>query len=113
MFDHVETFAKLLAGKEVTDEDKTSLREHSARYELVRFLYMEKMKADGMPLSDFHFTPGPKWTEVPIIDIINDLLEFNKAISDGNVKPIKFDDAKLVKHGPPHTGMEKVNISDL
>ena len=113
MFNNIELYVKLLSGEKLTDEENKKLRKSNIRYELVRFLYVEKMKADGLNLTDFHFSPGPKWEEVPIIDLVNELLQWNKAINNGDYEVVNFGDSSLKKSNPPHTGMKKVNLSKL
>ena len=80
----------LLMGKDVSDEDKLWLQKRNAKYEIVRVLYMEKMKADGIELKNFQFTPGDKFAETPTIDVLNDLLKFNGAIKRGGFTEMKI-----------------------
>lgn len=103
MFENAELYARHLAGGPLTEEEKNHLRLHSIRYNLVRALYMEKVKAEGLNLTDFHFSPGSNWENAPIVDIVNELLKFNQAVKDGNVKLVS---------GPPRTGLKKVNLND-
>ena len=86
-----EITTDLLMGKEVSDEDKLWLQKRNVKYEIVRVLYMEKMNADGMQLTNFQFTPGDKFAETPTIDILNDLLKFNEAIKRGDFTEIEID----------------------
>lgn len=113
MLDVYEIFFRSMTGQEVTAEEKEKVRAHSIRYELVRFLYMEKMKHEGKELKDFHFTPGEKWMDIPIYDIVSELVKFNTAIRDGKVKRMNFGDERLKKSGPPETGMKKVDLNEL
>jgi hypothetical protein len=85
-----EITTDLLMGKEVSDEDKLWLQKRNAKYEIVRILYMEKMNADGMQLTNFQFTPGDKFAETPTIDILNDLLKLNEAIKRGEFTKMKW-----------------------
>lgn len=80
---------RILLGKEVTEEEKKLLRARNAKYELVRYVYMEKMRADGHDLLNFQFTPGSDWMEVPVFDMVANLLELNRKIESREVKPIK------------------------
>jgi hypothetical protein len=98
---------KALAGEQLTDEERTRLQKRNAKYEFVRFLYMEKM-ADAK-LVDFHFTPGEGFETTPTIDIVNELLKFNLAIKNGNVKPLNFGDSKWINN-PPSTGRTKTTL---
>ena len=85
----------MLMGKPISDEDKQWFRARNAKYEIVRALYMEKMKADGMKLSNFHFTPGESFADTPTIDILNELLKVNDSIKRGDYKECKFGDYSL------------------
>jgi hypothetical protein len=86
-----EITTDLLMGKDVSDEDKLWLQKRNAKYEIVRVLYMEKMKADGMELKNFQFTPSDKFAETPTIDILNDLLKFSEAIKRGEFTEMEID----------------------
>jgi hypothetical protein len=86
-----EITTDLLMGKDVSDEDKLWLQKRNAKYEIVRVLYMEKMKADGMELKNFQFTPGDTFAETPTIDILNDLLKFSEAIKHGEFTEMEID----------------------
>ena len=83
--------------------------DRTAKYELVRYVYIEKMRHDGIELQNFHFTPGESFMDTPIIDIVNGLLKVNKAIKNGDYEVLDFGDSSLVKFNPPHTGKEKNN----
>jgi hypothetical protein len=83
---------KALGGEELTDDEKKYVRERNAKYELVRYVYMEKMKHDGLGLTNFQFTPGDSFMDTPIIDIVNDLLKINEVIKNGNYEVVDFDD---------------------
>lgn len=72
----------------------------NTKYELVRFLYMEKMKGTG--LTKFHFTPGYKFETTPIIDIVNELM---------NIKVLNFSNADWI-HNPPKTGRVKTKLGE-
>ena len=110
MFDKALTIAmKAMSGKELADDEAKYLRERNAKYELVRYVYMEKMKHEGSSLINFQFTAGDSFMDVPIIDIVNDLLKFNKAIEDGKVTPLDFGDLNW-RDNPPHSGKEKTTL---
>ncbi len=111
-----ELTMKAVSGEELTDDEKNYVRQRNAKYELVRYVYMEKMKHEGLELVNFHFTPGDSFVDTPIIDIVNNLLEFNQAIKDGKVTKVNFDDLEFVDldddalHNPPHSGKEKTTL---
>lgn len=105
-----ELTMKSISGKELADDEKKYLHNRNAKYELVRYVYMEKMKHEGSGIKQFHFSPGDNFMDTPILDIVNELMRFNEAIKNGKVKPLNFGDLSLVKHNPPHTGQEKTTI---
>ena len=98
--------------EEVSDEDRKSLKEYDIKYALVRFLYIEKSKADGKNLVNFHFTPGDSFMDTPIFDVVDSLLEFSRKIESGEIesKPLSFDDLRLRKSNPPDTGKTKTKL---
>lgn len=105
--------AKHFLGKEpLTDEEKKASREYDVRYALVCFLYKEKAKSMGKDLKQFSFTPGDKFMETPIYDIVHSLLEVDKQIEAGNYKPLDFGDRKWVSN-PPRTGKEKRSLKEF
>lgn len=104
-----ELTMKSLSGEELTDDEKKYVRDRNAKYELVRYVYMEKMKHDGLELQNFQFSPGESFTETPIIDIVNGLLRMNEAIKNGDYEVVEFDDSSWA-HNPPKTGKEKTKL---
>lgn len=115
MFDKAfELTMKALGGKELTADEQKYVRERNAKYELVRYVYMEKMKHEGSGLTDFHFTPGDSFMDTPIIDIVNSLLQLNKDIKSGKVTPLDFSDLDWnddpSAHKPPHSGRQKTTL---
>lgn len=105
MIDKALTIAmNAISGKELTDGEKNYVRLRNAKYELIRYVYMEKMKHEGSNLTSFQFTPGDSFLDTPIIDIVNDLMKFNQAIKDGKVTPLDL------KHNPPNSGKEKTTL---
>ena len=104
-----ELTMKAFSGEQLTDDESKYLRARNAKYEIVRYVYMEKMKHDGSGVTQFHFTPGDSFIDTPVIDIVNELLKVNQAIKDGKVKPIDFGDSNR-KHNPPHSGKEKTEL---
>jgi len=104
-----ELTMKAFSGEQLTDDESKYLRARNAKYEIVRYVYMEKMKHEGSGLTQFHFTPGDNFIDTPVIDIVNGLLKLNQAIKDGNVKSLDFGDGSW-EHNPPHTGREKTEL---
>jgi hypothetical protein len=82
------------------------MRDRNAKYELVRYVYMEKMKHEGSEITQFHFTPGDGFMETPIFDIVNDLMKINEAIKNGDYEIANWNDVD----GPPHTGIKKTEL---
>lgn len=108
MFDKAfELTMKASLGEELTDDEKKYVRERNAKYELVRYLYTEKVRHEGLGLRNFQFSPGDSFMDTPIIDIVNGLLEVNEAIKNGDYDVVDFGDSSLVKSNPPDTGKEK------
>ena len=104
-----ELTMKSLSSEGLTDDEAKYLRERNAKYELVRYVYMEKMKHEGSGLTDFHFTAGDSFMDTPIIDIVNSLLKINENIKDGKVTPLDFGDLDW-RDNPPHSGKEKTTL---
>ena len=104
-----ELTMKSFSGEELTNDEKKYLHQRNAKYELVRYVYMEKMKHEGSGLTNFQFTPGDSFMDTPIIDMVNDLLKFNEAIKNGDYEVADFGDSNW-KHNPPHTGKEKTAL---
>lgn len=109
MYNTYELTIKQLSGEELTDDEKKYLHERNAKYEIVRYVYMEKMKHEGLGLNNFQFTPGDSFGDTPIIDIVNELLKFNEAIKNGDYEIVDFDDEAEFGN-PPHTGREKKTL---
>jgi hypothetical protein len=104
-----ELTLKMFSGEQLTDDESKYLRARNAKYEFVRYVYMEKMKHEGSELKQFHFTPGESFMDTPIIDIVNDLLKINEAIKNGDSKVYNFGDLRW-KDNPPHSGKEKTTL---
>ena len=110
MFDKAfELTMKAMSDKELTEDENKYLRLRNAKYEIVRYVYMEKMEHEGSKLTDFHFTPGDSFVDTPIIDIVNGLLKINENIKDGKVTPLDFGDLNW-RDNPPHYGKEKTTL---
>lgn len=106
-----ELTLRSLSGEELTDDEKKYVRDRNAKYELVRYVYMEKMKHDGLELQNFQFSPGDSFMETPIIDTVNGLLKMNEAIKNGDYEVVDFGDSNWV-HNPPKTGRTKTKLGD-
>jgi len=103
-----ELTMKSISGEELTDAEKKYMRERNAKYELVRYVYMEKMKHEGSSITQFHFTPGESFIDTPIIDIVNDLMKINESIKNGDYEIADWDDVD----GPPKTGRKKTKLGE-
>lgn len=103
---------KALLGLELTDEERLLVQRRNAKYELVRYLYREKMEAEKLGLKDFHFTPNEEtFMEVPTIDIVNSLIEVYENMKDA--VPLDFGDYSLkLAEEPLHTGRIKRTMVD-
>ena len=115
MFDKAfELTMRAFSGEQLTDDEAKYLRERNAKYELVRYVYMEKMKHEGSDLAGFQFSPGESFMETPIFDIVNSLLKLNKDIKSGKVVPLDFSDLDWnddpSAHKPPHSGRQKTTL---
>lgn len=98
-----------LLKEQLSSEETGKLKKRQIKYELIRFLYMEKMKANGEKgLVNFHFTPGTNFEETPIIDVVNTLIELNN--ESNSAEAFSFNDLKWKKHNPPDTGLRKTSI---
>ena len=104
---------KAALGQSLTDDENQCLSNRNAKYELVRYVYIEKMRHDGVDLQNFHLTPGESFMNTPIIDIVNGLLEVNEAIKNGDYEVVDFGDSSLVKSNTPHTGKEKTTLDKV
>ena len=98
--DVTELTLKHIIGEQLTEDEETFLKNRSIKYELVRFLYIEKMKHLGVGLEQFHFSPGTSFEDTPIIDVVNSLLEISEKTSNGEYEPLVFGDQKW-KSNPP------------
>lgn len=89
---------KILLGEEVTDEERNRWNNRNLKYEIVRYIYLEKMHYDKTGLVDFHFTPDQTFDDTPIIDLVNRLIKLDEDIRNGNIKveTLDFGDSKWV-----------------
>lgn len=108
--DIYELGMKAILGLELTDEERLLVQRRNGKYELVRYLYVEKMKSKKSGLKDFHFTPNDEtFMDIPTIDIVNELLKMDEAIKNGDYEIVSFDDRK---DNPPHAGKVKRTLVD-
>ena len=108
----LELTVKSLLSEQLTDDEKKYLHNRNAKYELVRYVYMEKMKHEGSEIKQFHFSPSDNFMDTPIIDIVNDLMKFNEAIKNGDYEVADFGDSNR-EHNPPHSGKEKTTLDKV
>jgi hypothetical protein len=108
----LQLFMKSLSDEELTEDEAKYLRERNIKYEMVRYVYTEKMKHEGSGLTNFQFSPGESFMDTPIIDIVNDLMKFNEAIKNGNYEVADFDDLDW-SDNPPHSGREKTTLDKV
>jgi len=85
-----ELTMKALGGEEITDDEKLYLQKRNAKYELVRYIYMEKMEHENTGLVNFQFTPGENFVETPIIDIVNAFMEIHEKTKNGDYETLDF-----------------------
>lgn len=105
--------AKQFLGKEpLTDDEQKFSKEYDLRYELVCFLYKEKMKSKGKELKQFSFTPGDKFVETPIYDVVHALLDVDRQTEAGNYEVMDFGDEKWVSN-PPRTDKKKKSLKEF
>ena len=108
-----ELTMKSLSSEGLTDDEAKYMRERNIKYEMVRYVYMEKMKHEGSGLTNFQFSPGESFMDTPIIDIVNDLMKFNEAIKNGNYEVADFGDLDWRDNNPPHSGREKTMLDKV
>lgn len=101
-------FAKAIAGEDLSDDENKYLREYNIRYTLVRFLVMEKLNVNKPTTKDFQFTPGDEFMTMPIIDIVNSLVEIYDNLK--YAEPLDFGDSSFVISNPPVTGRTKTTL---
>ena len=100
----LEITTKLLLNKEVSDEERKYISNRNMKYQLVRHIFLEKInfgkKESDKTVSDFHFTPGDKFDEMSVYDIVSHLLDIDVQCQ------IAYDQ----KSNPPTTGLEKTKL---
>ena len=103
-----ELAIKALTSEGLTDSENNYMHV-IGKYEIVRYVYMEKMKHEGSGLTNFQFSPGDNFMETPIIDIVNGLLKVYEEIKNGDYEVLDFDDESWIDN-PPHSGKEKTTL---
>ncbi len=83
--DIFELSLKMVLGENITDEQRLRVQKRNAKYELVRFLVLEKL---GTAVKNFHFDTGSAFETTSTIDIVNQLLESHNVIL-----PTTFNDS--------------------
>jgi len=91
----LEVSARQMRGEQITQVEFDDLNERHIRYELVRTIYTEKMRHEGELLVDFHFTPKDNFMEIPIYDLVHELVQFSIGVKNGTieVKELDFGDS--------------------
>lgn len=103
--DIYELGAKALIGENLNDDDEQKkLKAYTTKYELVRYLIIEKQRHMGIDLKNFHFTPGDEFLDMPALDVANSIVNSFSGI----FKPHTFGDS----HRPPESGIEAVELDD-
>lgn len=109
--EHWKILQKTVNGEEIFQEEKDHLRERIIRYELIRFLYTQKVNHNSEnKLTDFHFTPGDNFMETPIYDVLHELVKWHEGIKDGSIKvtPLDFGDSNWKE--APQSNKEKSTL---
>jgi hypothetical protein len=102
--EQMDLMIKHLAGEELSADEQEFMRKRSAKYELVRFLYMEK----NPHIINFQFSPGASFMDTPTIDIVNTLSKFT--IIDENIDLRQWDGTC---GNPPKTNIEKRDLREV
>jgi hypothetical protein len=87
-----DILTRAMLGEVLSAEEQAQLKARNFRYELVRTLYMEKMRALGVNIKNFHFTPGDKWMDLPVYDLISSLIGIHEKRESGEYKPIDISE---------------------
>lgn len=79
---------RLLMGEEITEAERKQLNEEHVKRTLIKFLFAEKMKEMGHEVRQSNFTFGPNWMQTPTIDIVNSLIDIQRKVDSGEIKPL-------------------------
>lgn len=110
---------KAIVGEELTEDEKRRLAKRNTKYELVRYLYMEKKNSEADPngpqLTNFQFSPGDGFEDMPTIDVVNSLLSWDEAIKNGDIEvtSLSLEDFERRESNPPVTGKKKRKLGDI
>lgn len=109
MFDKAfELHIRSARGDELSEAEKSYLHERNAKYALVRYVFLDKMKRDGYDLVDFHFSPSEEFMDHSVYDIVSKLIKFGKklgrSLDSGNAGP--FGEPPIWDN-PPQSGKKK------
>lgn len=108
-----ELTIKMTVGEDLTEDEKSYVRNYNAKYSIVRHLVIEKMQKENLGLKNFHFSPGEGFMTTPTIDVVNGIVN----VFSSKETLIDFSDESLVssnKYGnPPVTGRQKTNLGEL
>lgn len=90
-----ELSTKAIKGEPLTDEEKEFLKKRNSKYKIVCYLVKEKLNHmhPDREMVDFHFTPGDEFMDMPIVDIVNAIVN----IDTSKATPIDFNDLKVKK----------------
>lgn len=102
--------AELFVGEEVSVEDREYLMDYNHKYEEVRRKYLEHRNAGkDLIMVNFHFSATDSFMECTVDEILEELIEWDKAIAEGRIKRkrLDFGDLDWKESNPPNTGVEK------
>lgn len=84
---------KVLAGEEVSEEEKTRWQAYAEKYQAVIEKYLAKRDKLGLvKLHKFHFTPGDNFENASVDEVVNELIKVDAAPKT----ELKFDDFTLI-----------------
>lgn len=109
----LEITAKMMDGEDVTEDERSYVRNYNAKYSIVRHLVMEKFAGDkSTALKNFHFTPGEDFMTIPTVDVVNSVIKMFSELQ--NAVSVEFGDGSWDhshKYGyPPSTGKSKTKL---
>lgn len=62
---------RYVADEPLTDEELKYIADYGERYKIVKYLIEDKVAG----LKQFEFTPGERFMDIPVIDMVNEILE--------------------------------------
>ena len=95
MFDEISMKALTLIGP-MTEADSTYVHERAIKYQLVRFMVVEKLNHSDsdMKTKDFHFSPDTNFMDTPIYDVVNVIVKTFEELVAGVSKPLTEKEIK-------------------